>query len=253
MEQAVWDDKLLNGLEFMSKSVLQVPFLLMTLMRYVTPTLDEMYVLLATNSLTVSADHFTSFMQSIQWVDTTYVQKHKSEDPHHLRSLYYPNLVQYSAKGGSSVSRPIPQALKSFFNRYAKKIGMMLGIYLLSMVVVIGRFVMPAASFYTFRSHVGSTPAAVIFGVGLILPKTYIVTFLHTYFASRSLMRELVSPITLPYLVFPLLTTASLNPTFGALSSLLSKSVGGSATVKVFSSALPSRSRFFCAFHTLAC
>ncbi|KAJ5510531.1 hypothetical protein N7453_002634 [Penicillium expansum] len=140
MEQAVWDDKLLNGLEFMSKSVLQVPFLLMTLMRYVTPTLDEI------------------FMQSIQWVDTTYVQKHKSEDPHHLRSLYYPNLVQYSAKGGSSVSRPIPQALKSFFNRYAKKIGMMLGIYLLSMVVVIGRFVMPAASFYTFRSHVGSTP-----------------------------------------------------------------------------------------------
>ncbi|KAK4870017.1 hypothetical protein LT330_005741 [Penicillium expansum] len=176
MEQAVWDDKLLNGLEFMSKSVLQVPFLLMTLMRYVTPTLDEI------------------FMQSIQWVDTTYVQKHKSEDPHHLRSLYYPNLVQYSAKGGSSVSRPISQALKSFFNRYAKKIGMMLGIYLLSMVVVIGRFVMPAASFYTFRSHVGSTPAAVIFGVGLILPKTYIVTFLHTYFASRSLMRELLEP-----------------------------------------------------------
>lgn len=53
MEQAVWDDKLLNGLEFMSKSVLQVPFLLMTLMRYVTPTLDEMYVLLTTHSLTV--------------------------------------------------------------------------------------------------------------------------------------------------------------------------------------------------------
>ncbi|OQD69501.1 hypothetical protein PENPOL_c002G07522 [Penicillium polonicum] len=176
MEQAVWDDKLLNGLEFMSKSVLQVPFLLMTLMRYVTPTLDEI------------------FMQSIQWVDMTYIQKHKTEDPQHLRSLYYPNLVQYSAKGGSSVSRPIPEALKSFFNRYAKKIGMMLGIYLLSMVVIIGRFVMPAASFYTFRSHVGSTPAAVIFGVGLILPKHYIVTFLHTYFASRSLMRELLEP-----------------------------------------------------------
>jgi hypothetical protein len=46
LENAVWDDKLLNGLEFMSKSVLQVPFLLMTLMRYVTPTLDEMYVFL---------------------------------------------------------------------------------------------------------------------------------------------------------------------------------------------------------------
>lgn len=252
MEQAVWDDKLLNGLEFMSKSVLQVPFLLMTLMRYVTPTLDEMYVLLAIYSLTVFADHLTSFMQSIQWVDMTYIQKHKTEDPHHLRSLYYPNLVQYSAKGGSSVSRPIPQALKSFFNRYAKKIGMMLGIYLLSMVVIIGRFVMPAASFYTFRSHVGSTPAAVIFGVGLILPKHYIVTFLHTYFASRSLMRELVSPITILHSGI-LLTISSLNPTSGASSSPPSKSVGGSATEKVFSSALPSLSRFFCGSHTLVC
>ncbi|OQE72696.1 hypothetical protein PENNAL_c0092G04437 [Penicillium nalgiovense] len=194
LEQAVWDNKLLNGLEFMSKSVLQVPFLLMTLMRYVTPTLDEMYILLATNSLTVFADRLTRFMQSIQWVDTTYIQKHKSEDPRQLRSLYYPNLVQYSTKGGSSVSRSIPEALKSFFNRYARKIGMMLGLYLLSMVIIIGRFVMPAASFYTFRSHVGSTPAAVIFGVGLFLPKNYIVTFLHTYFASRSLMRELLEP-----------------------------------------------------------
>jgi hypothetical protein len=42
LDHAAWDDKLLNGMEFMSKSVLQVPFLLMTLMRYVTPTLDEM-------------------------------------------------------------------------------------------------------------------------------------------------------------------------------------------------------------------
>ncbi|KGO77402.1 hypothetical protein PITC_047750 [Penicillium italicum] len=176
MEQAVWDDKLLDGLEFMSKSVLQVPFFLMTLMRYVTHTLDDI------------------FMQSIHWVDTTYVQKHKSENPHHLRSLYYPNLVQYSTKGGSSVSEPFPQALKSFFNRYSKKIGMMLAIHLLSMVVIIGRFVVPAATFYTFRGHVGATPAAVIFGVGLILPKTYIITFLHTYFASRSLMRELLEP-----------------------------------------------------------
>lgn len=45
MEQATWDDTLLNGLEYLNKSVLQVPFLLMTFMRYVTPTLDEMYVI----------------------------------------------------------------------------------------------------------------------------------------------------------------------------------------------------------------
>jgi hypothetical protein len=193
LENAVWDDKLLDGLEFMSKSVLQVPFLLMTLMRYVTPTLDEMFVLPFFSSIPNPANRLTSFMQSIQWVDMTYIQKHKSENPDHLRAMYYPNLTLYSAEGGSSVHRPIPEALMAFFHRYAKKIGMMLGLYLLSMVMIIGRFVMPAASFYTFRNHVGSVPAAAIFGAGLILPKTYIVTFLHTYFSSRSLMRELVS------------------------------------------------------------
>ncbi|KAJ6087487.1 hypothetical protein N7467_006401 [Penicillium canescens] len=176
LERAVWDDKLLNGLDFMNKSVLQVPFLLMTLMRYVTPTLDEI------------------FMQSIQWVDITYIQKHKTENPNTLRALYYPNLVQYSAKGGSSASQPIPQALMAFFNRYAKKIGIGLGLYLLSMVIIIGRFVMPAASFYSLRSHIGTQPAAVIFAAGLLLPKQYIIMFLHTYFASRSLMRELLEP-----------------------------------------------------------
>jgi hypothetical protein len=134
-------------------------------------------------------------MQSIQWVDTTYIQKHKSENPDTLRAMYYPNLRLYSAKGGSSSSQPIPQALMAFFNRYAKKIGIGLGLYLLSMVIIIGRFVMPAASFYGLRSHIGTQPAAVIFAAGLILPKQYIIMFLHTYFASRSLMRELVSPV----------------------------------------------------------
>lgn len=43
LDKATWDDKLIGSLDFISNSVLQVPFLLMTLMRYITPTLDEMY------------------------------------------------------------------------------------------------------------------------------------------------------------------------------------------------------------------
>lgn len=42
LEDVTWDDNLLSGLDFLNKSVLQVPFLLMTLLRYITPTLDEM-------------------------------------------------------------------------------------------------------------------------------------------------------------------------------------------------------------------
>ena len=40
---ATWDDKLVGGLDFIANSVLQVPFFLMSLMRYITPTLDNMY------------------------------------------------------------------------------------------------------------------------------------------------------------------------------------------------------------------
>jgi hypothetical protein len=46
LDHATWDDKVIGGLNFVSNSVLQVPFLLMTLMRYLTPTLDEMYEIL---------------------------------------------------------------------------------------------------------------------------------------------------------------------------------------------------------------
>ncbi|KAJ5094668.1 hypothetical protein N7456_010529 [Penicillium angulare] len=176
LQSATWDDDLLKGLEFMSKSVLQVPFLLMTLMAHLTPTLDQI------------------FMQSIHWVDSTYIQKHKSEDPDTLRAMYYPNLQLFPTKGGPRESRPKLEVFMIFAKRYGKKIGLGLGVYFLSMLPIIGRFVVPAASFLTFKTSVGTGPAAVIFGTGLVLPKSYLIRFLHTYFASRSLMRELLDP-----------------------------------------------------------
>lgn len=193
LDQATWDEKLLGGMDFMSKSVLQVPFLLMTLMGYITPTLDEMLVNPAQARLLQPGAYCChSFMQSVEWVDSTYIQKHQSENPDTLRAMYYPSLVMFPTKTGPRSSRPKSEAIKMFVQRYAKRMGTLLGVYLLSLTPVIGRFVMPAASFYTFRSHVGTAPAAVIFGAGLVLPKAMIVKFLHTYFASRSLMRELV-------------------------------------------------------------
>ena len=41
-DSITWDDKLVGGMEFLANSVLQVPFFLMSLMRYITPTLDHM-------------------------------------------------------------------------------------------------------------------------------------------------------------------------------------------------------------------
>jgi hypothetical protein len=134
-------------------------------------------------------------MESLEWVDLTYVQKHKSEDRDELRAMYYPNLVMYSTKGNPDLSRrkPARQALMAFVDRYSRRVAMWLGIYVLSLLPVVGRFVIPAVSFYTFNKAVGTVPAAVIFGSGLVLPKRFLVVFLQSYFASRSLMRELVS------------------------------------------------------------
>lgn len=178
-------------------------------------------------------------MQSIEWVDTTYIQKHKSENPETLRAMYYPSLVMFPTKGGPRSSRPKSEAIMMFLNRYAKRMGMLLGLYLLSLTPVIGRFVMPAASFYTFRSHVGTAPAAVIFGAGLVLPKAYIVKFLHTYFASRSLMRELVSLLVFLQFDTNNLTAGSLSRTSAASNSRPIKSAVGSVIGKVFFSDLP--------------
>ncbi|OAX80708.1 hypothetical protein ACJ72_04947 [Emergomyces africanus] len=177
LEAATWDDKLLSRLDFISTYVLQVPFLLMTLMRYITPTLDDM------------------FMESLQWVDSTYIQKHKSDRPERLRALYYPNLRMYSVKrdrsGGAS---SLASSVKVFVARYGRRTAISLSVYMFSLLPVVGRFVIPAASFYTFNKAVGPLPALVIFGSGLVVPKRVLVMFLQSYFSSRSLMRELLDP-----------------------------------------------------------
>lgn len=133
-------------------------------------------------------------MQSLKWVDQTYVQKHKHESPHSLREMYYPNLKMYRPADGSTHSESTTQALSMFFYRFARKGAISLAVFALSYLPIVGRFVLPAASFYTFNRAVGLGPAAVIFGTGVFLPRRYLVIFLQSYFSSRSLMRELLEP-----------------------------------------------------------
>lgn len=135
-----------------------------------------------------------SFMESLRWVDVTYVQKHKHDDPKELRDMYYPNLRQYSTRDGSTHTTSTAEAISMFLYRFSRKAAISLAVYLMSYLPVVGRFVLPAASFYTFNQAVGLGPASVIFGTGIFLPRRYLVIFLQTYFSSRSLMRELLEP-----------------------------------------------------------
>jgi len=135
-------------------------------------------------------------MDSLQWVDQTYTQKHKSEDPSTLRAMYYPNLRLYSTHGDTSKHRAPMDAAIAFLIRFSRRAGISLAIYMLSYLPYVGRLVLPAASFYTFNKAVGPIPAVAIFGSGIFLPRRYLVVFLQSYFSSRSLMRELVTPST---------------------------------------------------------
>ena len=131
-------------------------------------------------------------MDSLQWVDQTYYAKHKSEDPKTLRATYFAELRMYSAHGDTSKHRAPMDAALAFLMRFGRRAGISLAIYALSYLPVVGRFVLPAASFYTFNNAVGPIPATVIFGSGIFLPRRYLIVFLQSYFSSRSLMRELV-------------------------------------------------------------
>lgn len=84
----------------------------------------------------------------------------------------------------------------AFLIRFSRRAGISLAIYMLSYLPYVGRLVLPAASFYTFNKAVGPIPAVAIFGSGIFLPRRYLVVFLQSYFSSRSLMRELVTPST---------------------------------------------------------
>jgi len=83
-------------------------------------------------------------------------------------------------------------AALAFLIRFGRRAAISLAIYALSYLPIVGRFVLPAASFYTLNNTVGPIPAAVIFGSGIFLPRRYLIVFLQSYFSSRSLMRELV-------------------------------------------------------------
>lgn len=173
-DTVTWDESLVSGLDFIQNYVLQVPFFLMTLMRHITPTLDNM------------------FMDSLAWVDKTNQQKHKGQ----YENIFYPTMQAYTKgkRDGSANTKSTAEALTVMAMKLGKKAGISLTILALSYVPYIGRLILPAASFYTFNKAVGLGPAAVIFGTGIFLPKRYLVIFLQSYFTSRSLMRELLEP-----------------------------------------------------------
>jgi hypothetical protein len=133
-----------------------------------------------------------------------------------------------------------------FLMRFGKKAGLSLAVFALSYVPYVGRLVLPAASFYTFKSVAGWGPAGIIFGTGIFLPRRYLVIFLQSYFASRSLMRELVG---IKVTCIAATDRYSWNPTFLEYTSRKSRRSIGSMTGKVFYLVLVLGFIYFCVSH----
>lgn len=193
-------------------------------------------------------------MDSLQWVDQTYYKKHKSEDPTTLRATYYTELRMYEAHGDTSKHRAPMDAALAFLIRFGRRAGISLAIYALSYLPIVGRFVLPAASFYTFNNAVGPIPATIIFGSGIFLPRRYLVMFLQSYFSSRSLTRELVRSSAHPTCSSDLTDMPdSWSPTSLASASAKSKNDTGSTTAKASSLASGSASTSSSRYHFWAC
>lgn len=133
-------------------------------------------------------------MQSLNWVDVTYTQKHKHDDPKDLRDSYYPNLKAYQSLRSKESTPNKRHSFTKLISKFTRRACLSIVIFGLSYVPVFGKLVLPLASFYTFHKSVGLGPAALIFSSGLFLPRRYLVVFLQSYYSSRNLMRELLDP-----------------------------------------------------------
>jgi hypothetical protein len=92
-------------------------------------------------------------MMSLAFVDETYYEKHKEEERSTLRDEYYPNLRRYPKRDGRTHKTSTAENMSIFLMRFGKKAGLSLAVYALSYVPILGRFVLPAASFYTFNKY----------------------------------------------------------------------------------------------------
>jgi hypothetical protein len=168
----------LTAVNFIEHHVLALPFLIMTILRHRYPEpLDEL------------------FMKSLEWSDKMYTDKHARDTSgkDSLRPLYSKALSLYAC----NASPDSTFGFSRFLRRTTKRLILGLVLYFLSLIPVVGRFVLPAAGFYSLYRALGEDIilAAVIGGLGLLLfPKRTYIILVQGWLSSRALTRELLEP-----------------------------------------------------------
>jgi len=135
------------------------------------------------------------FMQSLQWSDRIYAEKHAKDDPstQPLRPLYSKALELYARQPHSRSS----QSFAKFIRRTVKRVALGFLLFLLSLMPGVGKLVFPAAGFYSLYRALGEDfiLAAVVGGLGLLLfPNRLYVILTQGWLSTRALTRELLEP-----------------------------------------------------------
>lgn len=166
----------LRLVNFIEHHVLALPFLIMTTLRHIYPQpLDEL------------------FMQSLEWTDRIYTEKHARDDKSTLRPLYHKTLSLYAR----SSSPRSTQRFSKFVRRTIKRLLLGIVLLFLSLIPGIGKSVYPAAGFYSLYRALGEDLflAAIVSGLGLLLfPKRVYIILIQGWLSSRALTRELLEP-----------------------------------------------------------
>ncbi|KAK9362116.1 hypothetical protein V1504DRAFT_419563 [Lipomyces starkeyi] len=194
--------RVVNGIDFIESNVINLGGLLIGLMRYLRPEMDEM------------------FMESLRFIDEVYFRMHpeKAKSPETTKKIdgsaittsrFYAPLSLYTTSSARTLSSsrihsadasaekkyvPMQNNAAKFVSRYFRRSILSVAIYFLSLIPYIGKIVLQAVSFYSFRKTVGVAPAVVVFSVGALVPKKWLTIFLASYWGSRSLARELLIP-----------------------------------------------------------
>ncbi|KAK9234490.1 hypothetical protein V1525DRAFT_435582 [Lipomyces kononenkoae] len=203
--------QVVNGISFIQGYVINLSGLLIGLMRYLRPEMDDM------------------FMESLRFIDKVYFKMHPeraiisseaiTQDNTAITQIengttsvparFYTPLSLYATSSARilSASRvpsantsaekehaPMPNNAAKFVSRYFRRSILSLTIYFLSLIPYLGKIVLQIVSFYSFRKTVGVGPAVLVFGVAAFMPKSWLTIFLASYWGSRSLVRELLIP-----------------------------------------------------------
>lgn len=145
------------------------------------------------------------FLLSLQFIDQTYVKHHPEKHSHQ----YYAPLMELSTdmKQSSALAAGGKFSLKSLKEHYANSqdfsvfvkrhlitLAYSLLVFLLSKLPYVGNIILGLISFQNLNDKIGTERALLIFGVLQIVPKSYSVTFMTTYYGSRSMVHDLLLP-----------------------------------------------------------